>query len=281
MLAPALALGSSLSGGGADFVGGVVARRVGAVSSVYWTQLLGVALAGLWVAISGQGVPSFMTLATGAGAGLSLTVCLGAMFKAMAIGSMSIVAPISATGVIVPIIVALLEGERPSAAQTVGIVIAISGVALAGRGQTDPTHHASATSGVGLALVAACGQGLFFWLMAVASRSGVAWALLDARTVPLLVLLPLVILSRGSLRAAFRISGSRLIVANTILGFAAIGLYGLASNAGDLAPVAVLSALYPAVTVALAHWRLGERLRGEQRIGMVAVLVGVVLMATT
>ncbi len=278
MLGPALALGSSLTGGASDFLGGTTSRRIGTVQFMFATQLAGLVLAGAWVVISGQSAPGVATLAAAAGAGLGLMVALAAFFQAMVVGTISIVAPISATGVVVPIIAGIARGERPGAAQAVGIVAAIAGIVLAAR---PPREHpaAAAESGLGLALLAALGGGLFFWLMAPASRHGVPWALLVTRTIPVLVLAATLRIRRSPLRPALASRTLRTIATSTLLGFCAIALYAFATLHGQLAIVSVLASLYPVVTVLLAYRVLGERVHGAQRLGIVAVLAGVVLMS--
>jgi uncharacterized membrane protein len=284
VIAPALALGSSVTGGAADFLGGTTSRRVGMMQFLFCTQLFGVLFAGIVVALSGDPLPDLRTLATAAGAGLGLTVSLGAFFQAMVVGAISVVAPISATGVVVPIIVSLVEGEQPSSLQALGIVIAIVGVILAGQAAPEEPAaegHSPAPkqSGLGLALLAAAGGGLFFWLMAPASHHGVPWALLTARTVPTIVLSLGVVIRRVSLRSVAHLPVLRIAVLAALLATSSIALYGQATRSGHLATISVLGAMYPAVTVILAYHVLGERLYGKQRIGILAVLAGVILMS--
>lgn len=158
MLGPALALGSALTGGISDFLGGTTSRRIGTIQFMLCTQLIGMVLAGCWVAISTDPIPGVATLAAGAAAGLGLTVGLAAFFQAMVVGTISIVAPISATGVVIPIVAGVVRGERPGPAQAFGMVAAIAGIMLASR---SPREHptARAEQGLGLALLAAFGGG--------------------------------------------------------------------------------------------------------------------------
>jgi drug/metabolite transporter (DMT)-like permease len=128
---PAFALGSSLTYGVSDFPGGTTSRRIGTLQFIFFTQLIGVLLAAGWVVISSEPVPRAVAVAAAAGAGLGLAVGVAAFFQAMVVGKMSVVAPISATGVVLPVAVGIARGEHPSAAQAVGIVAAIAGVALA------------------------------------------------------------------------------------------------------------------------------------------------------
>jgi drug/metabolite transporter (DMT)-like permease len=278
VLGPALALGSSLTGGASDFLGGTNSRRIGTMQWMFCTQLVGLALAGGWVAISGDRVPGLETVAAATGAGLGLIVGLAAFFQAMVVGTISIVAPISATGVVIPIAAGLARGERPGAAQVLGIIAAIAGIALASRA---PREHPSARaeSGLGLALLAALGGGFFFWLMAPGSAHGVPWAMVISRTVPVLVLGAVLAVRRKSLRPALEARTARSVLIAGLLALVAIGLYAYATRHGQLAIVSVLGSLYPVVTVSLAYHVLGERVHGVQRVGIAAVLAGVVLMS--
>ena len=279
VLGPALALGSSLTYGVSDFLGGTSSRRIGTLQFIFFTQLIGALLAIGWVVISSEPVPPVVAVVAATGAGLGLAVGVGAFFQAMVVGKMSVVAPISATGVVLPVAVGIARGERPSAAQAVGIVVAIAGVALAARPPGE-RQAARAESGFGLALVAAVGTGLFLWLMAPASRHGVAWAILISRVIPAVALIVVVGVRRTSLRPAFQPRMAGTIVVAALLAFAGTALYALATLHSQLVIVSVLGSLYPAVTGLLAYHVLGERLGRSQLVGIAAVLSGVVLLST-
>jgi drug/metabolite transporter (DMT)-like permease len=267
-------------GGSSDFLGGTSSRRIGTVQFMFLTQLGGLVLAGGWVVVSGDPMPGVATLAAAVGAGLGLLVGLAAFFQAMVVGTVSIVAPISATGVVVPICAGIGGGERPGVAQAIGMAVAIVGIVLAVR-----PHHGHqiirAESGIGLALVAAAGGGLCLWLMGPASRHGVSWALLVARGTPFLLLVAILFHRRMTLRPAFEWRIAAGVLASILLGFAAaLALYAFATLHGQLATVSVLASLYPAVTVLLAYGVLRERLCRGQQIGVAAVLAGVALLAS-
>lgn len=277
MLGPALALGTSAAYGVGDYLGGTTSRRIGTLPFIFCAQLVMLVFAAVWVALSTDPIPPLGTLVAAAGAGLGMTVGLSAFFQAMAVGKMSLVAPISATGVAIPVAAGVFRGEHPSAAQMIGILAAIAGVVLVTRSRGErPTQS---ESGLGLALLAATGTGLFMWLMAPASRHGVPWAILISRAIPAVVLIAVVVIRRPSLRPALRSGPVRRIVAQAALGFTASVLYAFATLHGQLAIVSVLGSLYPAVTLLLAHRLLGERLDGVQQIGISAVLGGVLLLS--
>jgi len=278
VLGPPLALGSSLGYGVADFLGGTTSRRSGTLPYIACSQLIGVAFSAGWVLLSQDPLPPLVTLAAGAGAGLAMALALAAFFEAMVVGRMSVVAPVSAIGVVVPIAAGIAEGEQLTAAQAFGIVAAIAGVLLAARVPGEQ-HTASRESGLGLALLAAVGAGVFLWLMAPASRHGVPWAMLSSRAVPAVVLTVVVYARRRSLRPALVSQNVSGTVWSSVLAFAAAALYSLATQHGQLSIVSVLGSLYPVVTVMLAYLVLGERVHRAQQFGITAVLAGVVLLS--
>jgi drug/metabolite transporter (DMT)-like permease len=205
---------------------------------------------------------------------------LVAFYRALAIGTMSVVAPISATGVAIPVLVGLASGERPGALQVIGIVLACGGVILAAREAPveDAAARRSGRVAIGLALLAAIGFGSFFAGIDRAEETAdVAWVLLSARTAAVLLL-----------GIAFAVMRPRLPTEPSALAMvAAIGVFDLLANLlfvlaagrGLLSVVGVLGSLYPAVTVVLARVLLHERLTPTQNAGVVVTLVGVVALA--
>ena len=273
MLGPAFALGSSLSYGTADFIGGTASRRVGSLPYVSCMQLINVVIAAGWTAVSGEPVPGVVAIAAAAGAGIAITIAVWAFFEAMVIGTMSIVAPVSASGVAIPVAVGLFHRERPSAIQVVGLVVVVVGVVLVSL-TTARRVSTGSGAGLGLALLAAVTSGLFLWLMAPASRGGVAWSVFIARAIPALLLALAVAYRRPSLSGFSEPGNVVLAVVAAILAFGGLSLYALATLHGELSIVSVLASLAPVVTVVLAYWFIGERLLGVQRVGVIAVLIG-------
>jgi len=243
--------------------------------SAFFTTALVPAVA--WVLLSGQRVPGEITVAAAIGAGLATTVGLGAFLKATSVGTISIVAPISATGVVVPIAIGLARADYPSVLQAVGIVSAVVGVAFAVR---SPEGHPSSASesGVGFALLAAVGFGLFYWLMAPASRQSVPWAAMVADAVPVLTCVVAVRIQHTPFGAMREARNIRSVLAAALLGSAGFVLYAFATRHGALPIVSVLACLFPVVTILLARSLLGERVARTQQVAIGAVLTGVVLM---
>jgi drug/metabolite transporter (DMT)-like permease len=278
VLGIALALASSLSWGVADFIGGTQSRRLAVLTVVLVGQASGLMVLALVLAGRGRGAPALEHLLPAAAGGIAGLVGLGAFYRGLALGTMSIVAPIAATGVALPVLVGVAGGDRPAVLQLVGIVAAVIGVALASLERAEgAAARAVARESVALALLAAVGFGLFFVGVRSSARSDPLWATFAARTTSVLALLALTAWRRPAL-ARGRGSWALLSVAGT-LDVGANVLYAIATRHGLLSVVSVLSSLYPLATVALARLLLGERVRRVQEVGVAAALAGVLLIA--
>jgi drug/metabolite transporter (DMT)-like permease len=277
-LALGLALSSSLCWGVADFIGGVQARRMPVVRVILVSQGVGLLGVTALVLIRGSGPPDLVRLLPAVGAGIAGIAALTAFYRALAIGTMSIVAPISATGVAVPVIVGVAGGDRPAALQVVGIVAAMLGVVLASREEDSALHERQlARTSVVLALVASLGFGTFFVGLRASARTDVLWAVFASRGAAVAVLTGVAVALRPPGRIERR--SWLLLFAMGVLDLSANGLYALATRHGLLSVVAVAASLYPLATVVLARFVLGERVRRIQELGIVAALAGVVLIA--
>jgi drug/metabolite transporter (DMT)-like permease len=234
----------------------------------------------IFVGARGEGPPETQAILAGLGAGLFGIAGLTAFYRGLAIGTMSIVAPIASTGVALPVLVGLATGDDPTAIASVGLVAAIVGVVLASR-EDDSGAADSRTQrrSIFLALAAGIGFGTYFVLAGISSDGDVGWALLLSRIAafPFIASFALVALRRGGRRPGRR---ELLVLAGIgLLDLGANALYNTASTIGELSTVAVASSLYPVVTVLLAAALLGERVRGIQRVGVVIALCGVVMIA--
>lgn len=280
MLGIGLGLCSSLAWGVSDFIAGTQSRRMPVLRVLLVSQSLGFIGVGIVLAARGAGPPSLVQLLPAIGGALAGTAALGAFYRALAIGSMSIVAPISATGVALPVIVGIASGDRPAAVQLFGIVAAVIGVVLASRehgpGVPDNARAAGRTTVV-LSLIAAVGFGCYFVGIRPSARHDVLWTLFASRGAASAMLVGAALAARpsGTLGRGDLIP----LAAVGLLDVSATGLYGLATRHGALSEVAVASALYPLATVALARLVLGERVRRVQEVGIVAAIAGVALIA--
>ena len=138
---PLLALTASLSWGLGDFLAGLRTRRLPVVTVLVVSQAAGLSTIALVVAIRGIGPPDGRYLFFGSLAGVAGAVGLAALYRGLAVGPMSVVAPISGTAAVVPVVAGVVTGERPSAAQAAGIALAVVGVVLASRAHASHGGH--------------------------------------------------------------------------------------------------------------------------------------------
>jgi drug/metabolite transporter (DMT)-like permease len=277
VLAVAIALSSSVCWGVSDFIGGIQARRLSLLNLMLLSQGLGLACLIVVVTARGSAPPHLVRLLPAVAAGIGGIAGLAAFYRALAIGTMSIVAPISATGVSVPVVVGIASGDRPAALQVAGILAAIAGVVLASRERSAGSERKIARASIGLALLAAIGFGGYFVGMRSSARADVLWALLAARGAGVIGLLLVVGVRREAVGAGR--DALAALAAIGLLDLAANGLYAIASRHGALSEVAVAASLYPVATVLLARALLGERVRRVQEVGIVTAIAGVVLIA--
>jgi drug/metabolite transporter (DMT)-like permease len=270
----ALALGASLCWGTGDFLGGLGSRRLPTLTVLAVSELAGLLAVAAFVAVRADSPPPAEAIALAAAGGCAGAVGLGALYRGMAVGAMAVVAPISASAAIIPVVVGLAAGDRPSSLQLAGMAVVLAGVALAARERAVTETRLAA--GVPLAFLAALGFGLYFLLIDPASDDGAAWAVLVARSTA----------TAGAVVAALALR-SRLPRAADMPLLVTIGVFDVGANAmlavaltkGLVGLVAVLSSLYPVVTVLLARALLGERVAPAQRAGVALALGGVAASA--
>lgn len=312
-----LALVASLLLGLSDYLGGALSRRVPLMVVLLGAQVVAALAVSTRLLVEPFQPDLAEAVMWGALGGLTQAIGVAALFRGLAIGTMGVVAPISAFAVIVPVVVGLLGGDEVGALLGVGLVVAVVGSVLA-TGPEFRRERPAASGDFGfvagtasspakrsrrsivLALIAATG----FGTSQVALARGAAVDLTTTLVMTAVVVLALYIVGfsvwihvrlRGAAarlhrgRPAMPALAATRIRPRDLVGIGAIGLltylanlsFGLASQDGALSVVAVLAALYPAV-VALLSWRLlGERLQLVQVVGVVLVLTGVAAIAAT
>jgi drug/metabolite transporter (DMT)-like permease len=271
----ALALAASLSWGAGDFLGGLASRRASVVTVVALSLAVGLAGISIVVVASRDPAPELGAVVAAMGAGAAGAVGIACLYRGMAIGAMGVVAPISGVAAVAPFSVGLAQGERPSGLQLAGVVAALVGIALVSR-EPGPAGSGRA-AGVGLALAAATGFGLYFTLTdSAADAAGALWTVFVSRGTAT----GLAVVVALAVGASLRVSG-RLVPIVVAVGLFDVGanvLFGLATTRGLVSVIAVLASLYPVVTVVLARLVLGERASALQRAGAAAALTGAALI---
>lgn len=279
-----LALTAAAAWGAADFAGGVAGRRASPVAVAFASQFIGLAaLLGLAPFVGASVRPADVGWGIGAGIGAAAGVAL--LYRGLAVGLMSVVAPVTAVGAAcIPVVFGLLTGDRPAPVALAGVALALCAVALlcvfpatgdgrAGTGDRAGGMRAGLLTGAGSGV----GFGAYFVFLGHAGHAAGMWPLVGSRATSTLVLAGVLLLSHRSLVPAGAGPGVALV---GLLDVVANVSYLLATRRGLLSIVALLTSLYPAVTVALARVVLGERLSRAQTLGLLGVGVAVLLIAT-
>ena len=249
---------------------------MGAFAVLFISQPPTLLLIAAIVIIRGVRVAPGPWIAAGVIAGLVGLVGLSAAYRGMAIGVVSVVSTIAATGPVVPILVGLVLGERPSVLQLGGIVLTLAGIALLAFDRR-PQPGGKLVPGVGLALVAALAFGVFLVAIRYASRPDPLWGVLATRTGSVLALLLLGLAFRSRIKVARADMPSLLAVG--VLDVSADVFFAFATTIGLLSIVSILSSLYPVATVILARIVLKERMVRLQQVGIGLALAGVLLIS--
>jgi drug/metabolite transporter (DMT)-like permease len=270
----------ALSYGTGDFLGGVSAKRLPTVAVLLVSQAFGLGAAVLLVVVLRDAPPAAHVFLLSAAAGVVGVGALGLLFQGLALGRMSVVAPLSAIGGgVLPVLWGLLRGERPSGIALAGVGLALVAAAIVGQGaEHEPAPSVSPRWELALGAGAGVGFGVVFILLAESASGSGMWPVFIARcaSVPLLAAVAIV-LGRSP-----RITRAELapVAGAGLCDVAANALVVLAVRRGLLSLVAPVASLYPATTVVLARLLLHERI-GRQRAGGLALgLAGLVLIAT-
>ena len=275
-MAALLALSGALLWGAGDFLGGIASRRLAVLTVLAVSQAVGLAGVALWVWLAGEPFPGLGELAPAAGAGVAGAVGLAALYRGLSVGAMGVVAPISAASPIVPLAVDAARGITPSALQWLGVALVLAGIAALSWEPASVDGRRLA-AGAGLAVVAALGFGLFVVGIDAGSDESAPWAVVAARSASVAIAVAAALLSSTSLRAPRRLL--LLLVGVGVFDTGANVCVAFATTYGSAGVVAVLSALYPVVTVVLARLVLAERLTLGRRVGGGVAIAGAAFVA--
>lgn len=276
-----LALSAAMVYGSADFLGGLASRRRAVLPVAFCAQAAGLLALLVALPLVGPADATRADVLAGAVGGLFGGMGLLLLYRTLAAGPMSVVAPVTAlTASVVPILAGLAIGERPGMAAFAGIAVALGSVVLITReGPAEPHVPRASMTVVATSLLAGALFGLFFVCLHQTGDDAGLYPLLGARlaSVPLLGLL---VVARGEdLRGALSGRGAGVVVASGVLDMAANVLYLVALRHGLLAVVSAITGLYPAATVILAQTVLSERMRRTQVGGLAVAGLAATLIA--
>lgn len=269
-----LALGSALSYGLSDFLGGIFGKRATPWSVAAVAGTVGATAMSI-VAVTDGRTPTGADLAWGALAGVGNGFGTAFLYRGLAGGRMGVVAPVSGvTAVVLPVVVGVLSGERPAALVWAGVALALPAIWLVAR---EPEQAPATPSGVLDGLLAGLGFGTLFAILAqVPARAGF-WPLAVNQLVGVgVVALVALALRQAWLPRTHAAWGGS--ICGVLAGTATLGLL-VATQHGLLTVSAVLTSLYPAGTVLLAGLVLDERIHRTQLVGLGLCGVTVVCVA--
>jgi drug/metabolite transporter (DMT)-like permease len=277
-MAALLALAGAACWGVGDFCGGLASRRTTVLVVLAISQGVGLAGVLVWALVSRDAFPGVVPLLPAVAGGAAGVLGLAALYRGFAVGAIGIVAPISAAWPIAPLAVDATRGIVPNTLQWLGIGLVLVGVvALSLEGAA--TGGSRLSAGAGLALLAALGFGGFIIGLDAGADESANWAVVAARAASVTLAVLVALLTSTSLRPQSR-RVLPLIVACGLFDTGANVLVAVASNRIPVGVVAVLGALYPILTVALARIVLGERLSRGKRVGGAVALAGAALVAS-
>jgi drug/metabolite transporter (DMT)-like permease len=272
-VAALLALASSALWGGSDFLGGLLTRTRASYAVVAGSQAIGLLIIGVVALVTGDWHASLGYLPWAVGAGLCGGVGLVSYYAALASGTMGVVAPIASMGAVVPVVLGVIGGERPSWVQVLGITLALIGVAAA----SGPELSGGAGRSVLLAALAGASFGGALYFIGRGTEHSAVMTLVGMRvsTVGLFAVAALSLRTVGGLKprdiGPLAVVGGGDVIANL--------MFAIATTKGLLSIASALTSFYPVVTVLLARWVLHERLRVIQWSGVGLALGGVALLS--
>jgi drug/metabolite transporter (DMT)-like permease len=277
MLAVSLALIACLNWGISGFLAGMKSRVMPVLTLLLFSSMAGVGMFLISVGVRGVQLPrdpSLLYAVLGGAVGCGGLYCF---YRGLAVGSISIVVPVSALCVMLPVLTGLAFGEVLHPLQGLGMVVAVGGGVMVSLEKNTAASKKRIAAGILPALGAALGFGAFFVVMDLAAAADPLWAAMVSRSSFLLFLLPAVLLKRPCLK--IKTTHLPAVFTIGILDGTAALAYTTATTKGLLSLVSVISSLYPAVSVILAAFILKERLRGLQFFGVVLAIVGVALIS--
>jgi drug/metabolite transporter (DMT)-like permease len=271
----AYGLGAAVSWGAGDFSGGVATKRTGVLAVVIVSQIVGAILLAFSALLIGESIPSTQDMIWGALGGISGGIGLLALYHALSVSKMGVVAPVTAvSSALVPVAFGITIEGLPAGTQMLGFIFAFIGVWFISReGDTSRIKM----DGLKLPLLAGLGFGFFMIFIDRIQGDAILWPLVGARVASLaMYFLAALYLRKTELPT---ITHLPLMILAGILDTGGNLFYALAAQAGRLDVAAVLTSLYPAVTVLLAWILLKEHLTGRQWFGVFSVMIAVLLIA--
>lgn len=267
-------ISSAVSWGIGDFTGGFSSRRAPALTVVLISQFVGLSSLVIVAIASGEKYPSGEDIAWSAIAGIMGELGLLSLYRAMAIGQMSIAAPVTAVlGAGIPAVFGIFLQGLPGLLALPGFALALAGVWYISRVENMTVRR----DGLGLAFFAGFCFGVFFIFISQIAEDVIFWPLAVSRVASVSGMIGYALMQRR-----FMWPSKAMLPLLVFAGLMDVGgniFFVLAEQAGRLDIAAVLSSLYPATTVLLALVLLKERVSPAQRLGIVLALAAIPFIA--
>ncbi|HEU4926843.1 MAG TPA: DMT family transporter [Vicinamibacterales bacterium] len=279
MVPPVLALLSAFAYGAADFLGGLATHRSNTMAVVIVSQAAGLALLMAVLLFLPGSPPAARDLAWGAIAGLAGGGGIALLYRALAIGPMSIVAPLTAVcAALIPVAAGIALGERLTSVRVAGIALALAAIVLVGQERGRGGGTAVRRDGLRIAIASGVLIGLFLVALARAAPASGLWPLIPARVTSVAMFAAIALATGRSIRMPAPVL--KIAAGGGALDMLANALYLAAVQRGPLSLMATLASLYPASTIVLARIFLGERLSPAQLGGIACAGVATVLLVS-
>mgnify|MGYP003346476931 FL=1 len=273
-----LALLSSVLWGTADYLAGNLSKKFKALAVTGVSQVFGLIFGLTIIALSGSFLSPSLSFdgyfLPGVIAGIAGFIGLTAFYTGLATGRMGVVSPISSLSVVIPLLYALIQGERPSSAQTIGIIVAVAGAFMASGPEI---RNGLPIKPLMYAVVAALGFGTTLTFIAIGSEVDSLHTMTSMRFTSVSICLLIAI--RFKTLGGFSKGHLPLLMFIGVADFLANFFLGIATTKGLVSIAMVFGSLFPIVTILLAYKFLHERLHRIQYFGIAAALSGVVLIA--
>ena len=273
-----LALLSSVLWGTADYLAGNLSKRYKAIAVTGVSQSFGLLFGVVCILLFADFIEPNLSMdgyfLPGVIAGIAGFIGLVAFYTGLATGRMGVVSPISSLSVVIPLVFALAQGERPTVIQTIGIIVAISGAFMASGPEV---RNGLPIKPLMFALIAAIGFGTALTFIAIGSETDSLHTMTAMRvaSVSICILLALRFRTVGG----FARKNIPLLIFIGVADFLANFLLGVATTKGLVSVAMVFGSLFPVVTILLAYKFLHERLQKVQYVGIAFAIGGVILIA--
>jgi drug/metabolite transporter (DMT)-like permease len=277
-MASLLALISSAMWGTADFFAGRLSKKFHPFAVLGLSQVFGLVTGIVIVLISGDwhgqalGVDGY--LLSGALAGLFGYLGLACLYEGLSTGRMGVVSPISSMSAVIPLVYALITGDKLSTLASIGIVVALVGVFCASGPELS---HGLPIKPLLLALGAAAGFGLALTFIAIGSQASALLTMVSMRAATFFVTISIAM--RFKTTGGFSKKDMPILIFIGAADFIANLLLGVATTKGLVSVAMVFGSLYPIATALLAFKFLDERLHKVQYVGIALAVTGVSLIS--